>query len=284
MIAFSFQRQEIICLHLPLRRSDTASEWVLLYLRRKFQLWFLADFPAALGQDYVSLWHVEQIPLSHPDTLTWAFLTRCLGLCSFSKLMYSRSLMLFTEHKHGICTVCTWLNWTNKCLMVFYFRALWAILTFRYDMNTLNKPEYYFLQQLKCIFLPLCTWLLTIIASEKEDINVTLYCSLKTVFPKSILFCTIAPFMTLLKYSVDLSFFLGVTLIFLFFTDFVFAVWMSWSEWDGTATDLDGSTFCTTIRNSRCNRFGSTAKTITVTKTRARTDCTVNERANRSMF
>lgn len=27
-----------------------------------------------------------------------------------TQLMYSRTLMLFTEHKHGICTVCTWLE------------------------------------------------------------------------------------------------------------------------------------------------------------------------------
>lgn len=52
-----------------------------------------------------------------------------------TRLMYSRTSMLFTEaltwYMHCMYLAET-IKWTNKCLMIFYSRALWAILTFRY--------------------------------------------------------------------------------------------------------------------------------------------------------
>lgn len=53
----------------------------------------------------------------------------------YTRLMYSRTSMLFTEaltwYMHCMYLAET-IKWTNKCLMIFYSRALWAILTFRY--------------------------------------------------------------------------------------------------------------------------------------------------------
>ena len=81
--------------------------------------------------------HVRRVTLATRNT-DGSILRHAAWVCVAPRktwLMYCRTSMLFTEaltwYMHCMYLAET-IKWTNKCLMIFYSRALWAILTFRY--------------------------------------------------------------------------------------------------------------------------------------------------------